>query len=104
MHLALSMRALLSTLQVTSSSTSHAMPPHTHRTLQLGIGGLDKQFEAIFRRAFASRVFPPSIVQKLGIRHVKVCVHQVRACAGTSVCACVRCVRVHVSVHVSMRV
>ncbi len=29
------------------------------------------QFEAIFRRAFASRVFPPSIVQKLGIKHVK---------------------------------
>lgn len=38
---------------------------------QLGIGGLDKQFEAIFRRAFASRVFPPSIIQKLGIKHVK---------------------------------
>jgi vesicle-fusing ATPase len=38
---------------------------------QLGIGGLDKQFEAIFRRAFASRVFPPSVVQKLGIQHVK---------------------------------
>jgi vesicle-fusing ATPase len=37
----------------------------------LGIGGLDIQFEAIFRRAFASRVFPPSIVQKLGIKHVK---------------------------------
>lgn len=29
------------------------------------------QFEAIFRRAFASRVFPPSIVQRLGIKHVK---------------------------------
>jgi hypothetical protein len=38
----------------------------------LGIGGLDKQFDAIFRRAFASRVFPPSIVQRLGIQHVKV--------------------------------
>jgi vesicle-fusing ATPase len=38
---------------------------------QLGIGGLDKQFEAIFRRAFASRVFPPSILHKLGIKHVK---------------------------------
>jgi hypothetical protein len=35
-------------------------------------GGLDRQFEAIFRRAFASRVYPPSIVQKLGIKHVKV--------------------------------
>ncbi|KAF6256958.1 N-ethylmaleimide sensitive fusion protein [Scenedesmus sp. NREL 46B-D3] len=37
----------------------------------LGIGGLDRQFDAIFRRAFASRVFPPSIVQRLGIQHVK---------------------------------
>jgi vesicle-fusing ATPase len=38
----------------------------------LGIGGLDMQFDNIFRRAFASRVFPPSIVQRLGIQHVKV--------------------------------
>ncbi|KAK9840836.1 hypothetical protein WJX81_007964 [Elliptochloris bilobata] len=38
---------------------------------RLGIGGLDAQFEAIFRRAFASRVFPPSVVERLGIRHVK---------------------------------
>lgn len=37
----------------------------------LGIGGLDQQFEVIFRRAFASRVFPPSIIQRLGIKHVK---------------------------------
>lgn len=38
---------------------------------KLGIGGLDDQFEQIFRRAFASRVFPPSVVERLGIRHVK---------------------------------
>ncbi|GBF97910.1 vesicle-fusing ATPase-like, partial [Raphidocelis subcapitata] len=37
----------------------------------LGIGGLDTQFESIFRRAFASRVFPPSILERLGIHHVK---------------------------------
>lgn len=37
----------------------------------LGIGGLDQQFEVIFRRAFASRVFPQSIIQRLGIKHVK---------------------------------
>jgi vesicle-fusing ATPase len=37
----------------------------------LGIGGLDAQFESIFRRAFASRVFPPSILERLGIQHVK---------------------------------
>jgi vesicle-fusing ATPase len=46
-----------------------------HKTLNfesLGIGGLDVQFDNIFRRAFASRVFPPAIVQRLGIQHVKV--------------------------------
>ena len=37
----------------------------------LGIGGLDSQFESIFRRAFASRVFPPAILERLGIHHVK---------------------------------
>ncbi|KAI0832772.1 AAA-domain-containing protein [Trametes gibbosa] len=37
----------------------------------MGIGGLDEEFSAIFRRAFASRVFPPALVEKLGIQHVK---------------------------------
>jgi len=38
---------------------------------KLGIGGLDSQFEQIFRRAFASRVFPPAVVARLGIKHVR---------------------------------
>ncbi|KAJ9581859.1 hypothetical protein L9F63_003790, partial [Diploptera punctata] len=38
---------------------------------KMGIGGLDKEFNAIFRRAFASRVFPPEIVEQLGIKQVK---------------------------------
>jgi len=37
----------------------------------MGIGGLDSEFSEIFRRAFASRVFPPGLVEKLGIQHVK---------------------------------
>ncbi|KAF7302029.1 hypothetical protein MIND_00769300 [Mycena indigotica] len=37
----------------------------------MGIGGLDAEFSDIFRRAFASRVFPPGLVEKLGIEHVK---------------------------------
>jgi len=37
----------------------------------LGIGGLDDEFATIFRRAFASRVFPKETVQELGIKHVK---------------------------------
>ncbi|KAF0298502.1 Vesicle-fusing ATPase [Amphibalanus amphitrite] len=38
---------------------------------KMGIGGLDKEFNAIFRRAFASRVFPPEIIEQLGCKHVK---------------------------------
>ncbi len=38
---------------------------------ELGIGGLDKQFEVIFRRAFASRAIPNKICKDLGINHVR---------------------------------
>ncbi|TMW55157.1 hypothetical protein Poli38472_013919 [Pythium oligandrum] len=38
---------------------------------KLGIGGLDKEFNDIFRRAFASRLFPTDVIQKLGIKHVR---------------------------------
>jgi len=38
---------------------------------KLGIGGLDDEFSQIFRRAFASRVYPPSVIAQLGISHVK---------------------------------
>jgi vesicle-fusing ATPase len=37
----------------------------------MGIGGLDTEFTTIFRRAFASRIFPPILIEKLGIQHVK---------------------------------
>lgn len=37
----------------------------------MGVGGLDREFANIFRRAFASRIFPPALVEKLGIQHVK---------------------------------
>lgn len=37
----------------------------------MGIGGLDSEFSNIFRRAFASRIFPPALVEKLGIQHVR---------------------------------
>ncbi|KAL6282325.1 hypothetical protein ACE6H2_013254 [Prunus campanulata] len=45
---------------------------HKEFNLQtLGIGGLGDEFADIFRRAFASRVFPPHVTNKLGIKHVK---------------------------------
>lgn len=38
---------------------------------KMGIGGLSNEFNAIFRRAFASRVFPAEIIAQLGCKHVK---------------------------------
>mmetsp|Transcript_16933 Transcript_16933/g.21976 ORF Transcript_16933/g.21976 Transcript_16933/m.21976 type:complete len:623 (-) Transcript_16933:679-2547(-) len=38
---------------------------------QMGIGGLDAEFNTIFKRAFASRIFPEHIVEQLGIHHVR---------------------------------
>ena len=37
----------------------------------LGIGGLDTEFKEIFRRTFATRLFPPKVIQSLGINHVR---------------------------------
>ncbi len=38
---------------------------------KMGIGGLDKEFGSIFRRAFATRIFPPAQIAKYGIKHVR---------------------------------
>lgn len=38
---------------------------------ELGIGGLNKEFSVIFRRAFVSRIFPPAVIQEMGIKHVR---------------------------------
>ncbi len=38
---------------------------------ELGIGGLDKEFSEIFRRAFISRIYSSDIVKNMGIKHVK---------------------------------
>lgn len=38
---------------------------------EMGIGGLDAEFETIFRRAFMSRVIPKNVREALGIGHVK---------------------------------
>jgi vesicle-fusing ATPase len=38
---------------------------------KLGIGGLDAEFNQIFRRAFASRIWPAHIIEQMGIHHVR---------------------------------
>ncbi|CAH6420949.1 AAA family ATPase [uncultured virus] len=36
---------------------------------KLGVGGLDDELREIFRRAFASRMYPPSVVRRYGVQH-----------------------------------
>nr|CAG8448754.1 3914_t:CDS:10 [Entrophospora candida] len=57
-------------LKGSSRSTTAIIQPN-FKFEDMGIGGLDSEFSAIFRRAFASRIFPASLVEKLGIQHVK---------------------------------
>ncbi|CAB10575.1 N-ethylmaleimide-sensitive fusion protein [Plasmodium falciparum NF54] len=38
---------------------------------ELGIGALDEEFKTIFRRTFASRIYPNYIIKQLSIKHVK---------------------------------
>lgn len=38
---------------------------------ELGVGGLDRQIKELFRRVFSSRAVPPSVLQGLGVGHVK---------------------------------
>lgn len=70
------MYTLCAALQIRGQKSSIAAPKlfkdKEFNFERLGIGGLDSQFDQLFRRAFASRVFPPHMVERLGIRHVKV--------------------------------
>ena len=58
-------------LQGQGSSTASRIFKPDFDFKKLGIGGLDAEFSEIFRRAFASRVFPASIVQQMGMQHVR---------------------------------
>ncbi len=42
-----------------------------YKLQQLGIGGLNKEFEVMFRRAFLSRIYPKNVINKFGIRNCK---------------------------------
>lgn len=63
---------------VGTDGAQHAIPAKNAGILkpnfkfeEMGIGGLDNEFADIFRRAFASRIYPPELLKQLGISHVK---------------------------------
>lgn len=53
------------------STTANPIIQPNFKFEDLGIGGLDNEFNTIFRRAFASRIYPQQLIQQLGIKHVK---------------------------------
>eukprot|EP00659_Diplonema_papillatum_P017431 gene17431-26794_t len=65
--------------QRTCTTTAHRAQPSTRSNLlkagfnfeSYGIGGLDAEADQVFRRAFASRIFPASFLSRLGVSHVK---------------------------------
>ncbi|KAI0787180.1 P-loop containing nucleoside triphosphate hydrolase protein [Irpex lacteus] len=62
------LKAANSAIKIKSSAKkapSNAIIAPNFKFEDMGIGGLDSEFSTIFRRAFASRVFPPGLVEKL---------------------------------------
>ena len=52
------------------SSTNSSLFKQEFNFEQVGIGGLGSEFQTIFRRAFASRIFP-GLIKEIGMNHVR---------------------------------
>ncbi|KAM0680422.1 transport between ER and Golgi ATPase protein [Glugoides intestinalis] len=58
-------------INITNNHSENMLLDPSFSFEHLGIGGLKKEFEQMFRRAFVQRLFDPSIIKKMGIPHVK---------------------------------
>lgn len=54
-----------------ASTGMRTIIPKDFDFVKLGIGGLNNEFNQIFRRAFASRIYPTHLVEQMGINHVR---------------------------------
>ena len=57
--------------QVTIGGTKELFVIEPQNIENIGIGGLDDEFLCMFQRVFASRSIPSTLIQKMGIKHVK---------------------------------
>merc|ERR1712178_91363 len=67
-HTLLTMDTKLNIVGAPGITIKGARNPISFDFNNLGIGGLD-EFKEIFRRTFATRLFPPKVIQSLGINH-----------------------------------
>lgn len=61
----------LANLSTQQLDAAHGNVVRSFDLVNLGIGGLSNEFGEVFQRAFASRLLPPSVLEKLGVKHVK---------------------------------
>ena len=66
------------------SAPTNTLFPEGFSFATTGIGGLGKELEEIFRRAFESRLYPKSVIKKLNLRHIKgILLHGPPGCGKT---------------------
>ncbi len=61
---------LLTFTKSSSNKRSQLFNPN-FKFSNMGIGGLNAEFGQLFRRSFASRIFSPDLIAKLGVKHAK---------------------------------
>ena len=67
----ISVSSVSSRINITNNQSENLLLDPNFSFEHLGIGGLKKEFEQMFRRAFVQRLFDSSVIKKLGVPNVK---------------------------------